>query len=201
MSWEQAAALPLAGMTALQGLRDRGGLPLAGATQRVLVIGASGGVGHFAVQIAVAAGAHVTGVCSARNAALVSGLGAHVVLDYAQPDPFQGVEPFDIVYDCVAGDPGPYLRLVVPGGCYVSCMPGVWTFVCMLRSLFMRRRVWPVMLRGNAADLEILDRLFERGSLRPVLDSQFDLEELPAAWARSMSGRVTGKVVVRVASP
>ena len=99
MNWAQAAALPLAGMTALQGLRDRAGLPMAGATQRVLIVGASGGVGHLAVQIAVAAGARVTGVCSARNLELVKKLGAHDVLDYTKPNPYRGVEPFNIVYD------------------------------------------------------------------------------------------------------
>jgi NADPH:quinone reductase-like Zn-dependent oxidoreductase len=86
----EAAALPLAGLTALQGLRDRAGLPLEDARERVLVVGASGGVGHLGVQIARAAGATVVGVCSERNAPLVSSLGAHDVIDYKKPDPYRG---------------------------------------------------------------------------------------------------------------
>ncbi len=200
MSWDHAAAIPLAGMTALQGLRDSGGLPMTGATQRVLIVGASGGVGHVAVQIAVAAGAHVSGVCSARNVEMVFALGAHEVIDYTRTDPYRNTRPFDVVYDCVAGDPAPYLRLITPGGRYLSCVPGVMTFLWTLRSLLSRRRVWPVMLRSTAADLALLDRLFVEGKLRTVIDSRVPLTELPVAWKRSMSGRAVGKILVDVLS-
>ena len=111
----EAAALPLAGLTALQGLRDRAGLPLEGARERVLVVGASGGVGHISVQIARAAGATVVGVCSERNATLVSSLGAHDVIDYKKPDPYRGQAPFDIVLDCVGGSPFPWIALLASG--------------------------------------------------------------------------------------
>lgn len=201
MSWEEAAALPLAGMTALQGLRDRGGLPLTNATRRVLIIGASGGVGHFAVQIAVAAGADVTGVCSTRNVDLVSCLGAHAVIDYTRPDPYRDVAPFDLIYDCVAGDPAPYLPLLAAAGRYVSCMPGVRTFLRMLGNPVSSRKVWPVMLRSTAVDLAILDRLFVAGKLRVVIDGRAALGELGAAWTRSKSGRTTGKIVIEVGQP
>ena len=105
----EAAGLPLAGVTALQGLRDQAGLPLEGASGRVLVVGASGGVGHIAVQISRAAGATVVGVCSERNLELVSSLGAHEVIDYNSPNPYGGQAPFDIVFDCV--DPVPAMQL------------------------------------------------------------------------------------------
>jgi NADPH:quinone reductase-like Zn-dependent oxidoreductase len=199
MSWDHAAAIPLAGMTALQGLRKSGSLPMTGATQRVLIVGASGGVGHVAVQIAVASGAHVSGVCSARNVEMVAGLGAHEVIDYTRPDPYRNMGPFDIVYDCVAGDPAPYLPLIAPGGRYLSCMPGVTTFLWMLRSMLSRRVVRPVMLRSTAANLAVLDRLFVEGKLRTVIDSRVPLAELPVAWKRSMSGRTVGKILVDVA--
>lgn len=157
----EAAGLPLAGMTALQGLRDRAGLPLEGARQRVLVVGASGGVGHLAVQIARAAGATVVGVCSGRNAALVMSLGAHEVLDYTAPDPYRGQAPFDIVLDCVAGDPSPWLPLLGPSGRYASCIPGPKAFLRSALNPFTSKKVHPVMLKSRATDLRILDGLVE----------------------------------------
>ena len=198
MSFELAAALPLAGMTALQGLRDRGGLPMTGATGRVLIVGASGGVGHLAVQIAAAAGADVTGVCSTRNVNFVSRIGAGAVIDYTRPDAYANVAPFDLVYDCVAGDPAPFLRLVKPGGRYASCMPGVKTFLRSFVNPFSRRKVFPVMLKSNAADLAFLDGLFAAKKLKPAIDARASLDELPAAWKRSMTGRATGKIIIEV---
>jgi NADPH:quinone reductase-like Zn-dependent oxidoreductase len=194
----EAAGLPLAGMTALQGLRDRGGLPLEGARERVLVVGASGGVGHFAVQIARVAGATVVGVCSGRNAALVASLGAHEVVDYTSPDPYRGQAPFDIVLDCVAGDPSPWLPLLGPGGRYASCVPGPKAFLRGALNPFTAKKVRPVMLKSRATDLRILDGLVETGKLRVVVDSRFPLEALAKAWERSMGGRATGKIVIEV---
>lgn len=196
----QAAGLPLAGMTALQGLRDRAGMPLEGARERVLVVGASGGVGHIAVQIARAAGATVVGVCSGRNAALVTGLGAHEVVDYTRPDPYRGQAPFDIVLDCVGGSPSPWLPRLGPGGRFASTMPGPSVFARGFLNPVTSKKVRAVMLKTNAADLRVLDRLFEAGKLRVVIDSRFPLAELAAAWARSMSGRSAGKIIIDVAA-
>lgn len=196
----EAAGLPLAGITALQGLRDRAGMPLTGAKERVLVVGASGGVGHFAVQIARAAGATVVGVCSGRNAGLVSKLGAHEVIDYTRADAYAGHAPFDIVLDCVGGSPSPWLPRLGPGGRFASCMPGPAVFLRSALNPFTGKKVRAVMLKANAADLRILDRLVEAGQLRVVIDSRFPLADLRAAWERSMSGRATGKIVVDVAA-
>src|SRR5688572_3755151 len=149
----EAAALPLAGMTALQGLRDRAGLPLAGSRKRVLVVGASGGVGHIAVQIARASGATIVGVCSGRNAALVAGLGAHEVLNYQKPDPYREQAPFDIVFDCVGGSPFPWIKLLGSGGRYVTPMPGPGVFLRSMLNPFTGRKVLPVMLKSSGADL------------------------------------------------
>ena len=194
----EAAGLPLAGMTALQGLRDRGGLPLQGARQRVLVVGASGGVGHLAVQIAHAAGATVVGVCSGRNAALVASLGADEVVDYAKEDAYRGLAPFDLVLDCVAGDAAPWLPRLGAGGRYASVSPGVGTFLRSALNVFASKSVLPVMLKSNAADLRVLDGLVEAGKLRVVVDGRFPLEGLARAWERSLSGRAVGKIVVEV---
>lgn len=199
MDFAQAAGLPLAGMTALQGLRDECGMPLAGATGRVLIVGASGGVGHLAVQIAKAAGAHTSGICSTRNIDFVRGLGADAVIQYDKPDPYQGIEPFDIIYNCVSGDPGPWLPLLKSGGRYASCMPSAMTFVRMLANPLSSKRVRAVMLKSNAADLRILDGLFEAGKLRVQIDSRFPLAETRQAWDRSQAGRAVGKIVIDVA--
>lgn len=199
MDLGEAAGLPLAGMTALQGLRDRAGLPMSGATERVLIVGASGGVGHLAVQIARAAGATVVGVCSARNAALVSSLGAHEVLDYTKPDPYSGQAPFDVVLDCVGGSPSAWLPLLRPGGRFASTMPGPAVFLHQLTNPVAPKQVRAVMLDSNAADLRVLDGLVAAGKLRVVVDRRFPLAELRQAWEYSISGRAAGKIVIDVA--
>lgn len=199
MTYAEAAAVPLAGMTALQALRDGAQVPLSNARERVLVVGASGGVGHLGVQVAKAMGAWVTGVCSGRNAARVRELGADEVLDYTQPGAFAGVAPFDVVLDCVAGDPAPWLALMTPEARYVSVIPGVGTFLWPWLHPFSRRRVRPWMLKTNGDDLRWLDALWMRGGLRIVIDGSYPLEQLGEAWKRSMSGRAVGKIVVEVA--
>ncbi|HEY0883459.1 MAG TPA: NAD(P)-dependent alcohol dehydrogenase, partial [Archangium sp.] len=196
MSMVDAAALPLAGMTALQGLRDVGGLSLERSSGRVLIIGASGGVGHFAVQLAKGAGAHVTGVCSARNAELVRSLGADAVVDYSRPDAFTGLEPFELILDCVGGEPGRYLPLVCEGGRYASCVPTPSVILRSAVNVLASKQVRAVMLETNAADLAVLDRWYAAGKLRVVIDSRFPLARLAEAWERSASGRAAGKIVV-----
>lgn len=198
MDMATAAGLPLAGMTALQGLRDRAGVPMQGARERILVVGASGGVGHLAVQLAVAAGATVVGVCSTRNVELVKGLGAHEVIDYTRPDPYAGQAPFDVIFDCVGGSPGPWLVRLTAGGRFVSAMPGPQVFLRSALNALTGRKVRAVMLKPNAADLRALDALYEAGKLRVVIDRSFPLTELRAAWERSQSGRATGKILVDV---
>jgi NADPH:quinone reductase-like Zn-dependent oxidoreductase len=200
LGFAEAAAMPLAGMTALQALRDKAGMPLSGAQKRVLVVGASGGVGHFAVQIARSAGVTVVGVCSARNAALVTSLGATAVVDYKAPNPYAGQEPFDIVLDCVGSDPGPFLAMLTASGCYVSCLPAPANLLRALLNPFSGKKVRSVMLKSNATDLAILDGLYASGKLKAVIDSRFPLQDLALAWERSMSGRSVGKVVVDVAT-
>jgi NADPH:quinone reductase-like Zn-dependent oxidoreductase len=195
----QAAGLPLAGLTALQGLRDRAGMPLSGARERVLVVGASGGVGHLAVQIARAAGATVVGVCSGRNAQLVTELGAHEVIDYTRPDAYRGQAPFDIILDCVGGSPYNWLPRLGPGGRFASVLPGPSVFLREALNPLTGKKVRTVMLKTNAPDLAILDGLFAAGKLRVVIDSRFPLADLPRAWERSKSGRAAGKIVIDVA--
>lgn len=197
LSDAEAAGLPLAGMTALQGLRA-GGLPASGASQRVLIVGASGGVGHLAVQIARAAGAQVTGVCSRRNAATVLGLGADDVIDYTNPEAWAGKGSWDIVYDCVGGDARPWYRHLAPRGHYLTCVPAPATFLALATAPLRRIKVTAVLLKPNGPDLRTLDALHASGKLRVLVDSTYPLGELPKAWDRSKSGRAVGKIVVSV---
>ncbi len=199
MSYHEAAAVPLAGLTALQGLRDEARLPLDRAEgYRVLVIGASGGVGHYGVQIARAAGAHVTGVCSGRNAELVTSLGAHAVIDYTKTEVWDRDGRYDVILDCVGGEPGPgHTRWLTDRGVYASTMPDGGVVARQLGySLVGRRRVRAVMLKPGAADLRWLSGLATRGGLRSHIDEVFPLDGIAAAHAKSASGRARGKIVI-----
>lgn len=198
MPLDVAAALPLAGMTALQGLRDEASLPMQGAKERVLVVGASGGVGQLAVQIAKTAGATVTGVCSGRNAALVKELGADDVIDYTKSNAFEGKGPWDVVLDCVGGSPSAWTDKLVSGGRFASILPGPAVFGRAMLNPFTSRRVRAVMLKANAPDLKVLDGLYERGVLRVTIDSRFPLSKMNDAWTRSQSGRAVGKIVIDI---
>lgn len=194
MSFGDAAALPLTGMTALQGLRDKGHLR---ANEKVLVNGASGGVGQFAVQIARAEGAQVTGVCSARNEAMVRRLGAQQVIDYAAPNAFDAHrESFDLIFDAVGENVGAMRSMLKPGGRYVT---PVFNGALMGRAIFnlvSRKKITFVLLSPNARDLAQLDALYAEKRLEVVIAERFPFNELPAAWERSRSGRAAGKIVI-----
>ncbi|MGB8354358.1 MAG: NAD(P)-dependent alcohol dehydrogenase [Chthoniobacteraceae bacterium] len=196
MNFATAAGLPLAGMTALQGLRDKGGMPLQGAHQRVLVIGASGGVGHFAVQIAHAAGARVIGVCSGRNTDLVKSLGADEVIDYGVDNPYRDLEPCDIIFDCVGQSVADWLPHLKDDGCFVSTLPSP---AQMLHGLnpFSDKKAKSIILESNAADLGALDDLFTAGRVHVVMD-QFPMEQMRTAWEKSIEGRTVGKIVIDI---
>ncbi len=200
LDFAQGAGLPLAGRTALQGLRDACLLPMSPGSvdpgTRVLIIGASGDVGHLAVQLARAAGAHVTGVCSPRNVELVKRLGAHEVIDHTKPDAWAGVAPFDAISDCVGSAPGEFLPRLTAKGRFASCLPRPAVFGHAALNLVRSKKVLPVLLKANAADLGVLDALVEQGRLEVVIDSRFPFEQLGAAWKRSASGRAAGKIVV-----
>ena len=195
---EEAAAIPLAGLTALQCLRDLGRIA---AGRRVLVVGASGGVGHFAVQIAKSVGAHVTAVCSARNAELMRRLGADRVIDYTQTSDLRGPQPYDLVLDLIVQAPlRRLLDLLANDGIYVCSLPSASRIAAaFLLPLVSRRRVRIAGVKPRGADLDELSRLAEAGKLRPVIDRRFALAELATAHATSQQGRTVGKIVVNVA--
>lgn len=203
MSFEQAASVPVAAVTALQALRDKGQLQ---AGQRVLINGASGGVGTFAVQIAKSLGAEVTGVCSTRNVDMVRAIGADHVVDYTRQDFTEGGQVFDLIVDNVGNRSISELRralkpdgtLVVIGGRSDDPWLGPLTQVIKARlwSPFVSQRLLMLMAELNPADLETLRDLMLAGKLTPVIDRSFSLAEVPAAIAYLESGRARGKVVV-----
>ncbi len=197
LSHAEAAAMPLAALTALNGLRDPGHLQ---AGQRALVVGAAGGVGTFAVQIARNMGAHVTGVCSTVNLALARELGAGKVIDYTREPVLVPGAGYDIVYDTIgvygpeAARPalnaqGIYLTLVpVPG--IEFFMPG--------KTVRKPGAGYFLVWAPTGADLGILAGWVREGRLRPVIDSEFRLDDIRAAHERSQTLRARGKIVIRV---
>jgi NADPH:quinone reductase-like Zn-dependent oxidoreductase len=196
LDFVEAAALPVAALTALNGLR------LAGerAGKRVLVNGATGGVGHFAVQLARAGGATVTAVCSARNADRARALGAAKVLDYLTDDFTKGSDRYDLVFDAHAGVGWARASKVLePGGAYAATLP---TPALMVRSLASALlpigRGYVANMRGNPEDYAELERLLEAGKVKPIVEHVFPLAEAAKGFALAEAGGVVGKVVLRV---
>jgi NADPH:quinone reductase-like Zn-dependent oxidoreductase len=204
LTFEQAAAVSISALTALQGVRDRGRVQPG---QRVLVIGASGGVGTFAVQIAKAFGAEVTGVCSTGKVDMVRSLGADHVIDYTADDT-DGGHRYDVILD--TGGHRPLRRLrrsLTPRGTLVivgSETGGRWlggfdrTIRALLLSPFIRQTLAPLANSENAADLVVLTGLVESGKVTPVIDRTYPLEEAAAAIERMQAGQARGKLVVTV---
>ncbi len=191
------AAAPLVAQTALQGLRLCKAL---GEGLRVLVVGASGGVGHLAVQIAKLHGAHVTGVCSTRNVEFVRSLGADEVVDYTQTDDYgQGV--FDAVLDCAGKAPWKILyRALKSGGVVGEVSPSVRHFWPMLTlPFYSRKRLKPVMLDANGDDMQTIASWMGEGKLHVEVEQVYEgLLQLPKAFVRNESGRTRGKLVIQV---
>ncbi|RTQ48941.1 NAD(P)-dependent alcohol dehydrogenase [Hymenobacter gummosus] len=198
LSFAQAAAVPLAGLTALQALRDRGELATG---ERVLVNGAAGGVGTLAVQLARLLGAgHVTAVCSARNAALVRSLGPDEIIDYQQHDFTQDAGRYDLIFDAVARSS--YLQskaALRPGGRYVTTVIDPKDALLGLPlSVFSDKKLSMVLARDRGADTRQLARWLAAGQLRPVIDTTFPLADAAQAHRYSEQGHAAGKIVLTV---
>jgi NADPH:quinone reductase-like Zn-dependent oxidoreductase len=193
----EAAALPLAGLTALQSLRDLGGI-IPG--EHVLIVGASGGVGHLAVQIAKSYGAHVTAVCSTPHVDMVRALGADRAIDYRQQTDFRGSQRYDLVLDLVVRESlQRFLPLLAADGIYVSTLPSFGRIAAaLLLPLYSRQRVRIARVAARGEDLEQLRVLCEAGKLRPVIDRMYRLDELAAAHEYSQRGRTAGKIAITV---
>ncbi len=206
LTFEQAAAVPVAGVTALQGLRDKGRLQ---AGHKVLINGASGGVGTFAVQIAKSFGAEVTGVCSTRNVDAVRSLGADHVIDYTQGDFTRSGQRYDLMFD-VAGNRSwseckrvltDKATLVVVGGRKTNRWIGPMGDGIKKRLVSLpgsRRVVSPFLAKITREDLAVLKELLESGSVTPVIEKQYELGEVPEAVGYVGAGHAQGKVVITV---
>jgi NADPH:quinone reductase-like Zn-dependent oxidoreductase len=202
LSFEEAAATSWA-VTPLQALRDVGGLQPG---QKVLINGASGGVGSWAIQIAKALGAHVTAVCSGRNAEMVRTLGADTVIDYTKEDFVSGGARFDLVFDTVGNRSLSDLRKVLsPAGTYVSCSGGSSSLRWLLRlamaslmSRFTRQKLKMFIVSPNRADLLSLKELVESGKAKPVIERHYALSEAADALRHVGEGHTRGQVVIRI---
>jgi NADPH:quinone reductase-like Zn-dependent oxidoreductase len=206
ISFAQAAAVPIAAITALQGLRDKGQIK---AGQKVLINGASGGVGTFAVQLAKYYGADVTGVCSTRNVDLVRSLGADHVIDYTKEDFTKGSERYDLIFDAVGNHALlDYRHVLNPHGIFViigaqSGDPWLGPLTSPIKayviSPFVSQKFGMLMADVNrTSDLELLRDLMQAGKVTPIIDRQYPLKETPAAMRYLEQGHARGKVIVNL---
>ena len=203
ISFQQAAAVPVAAITALQGLRDKGKVQ---PQQKVLVIGAAGGVGTFAVQIAKAFGAAVTGVCGTRNVETVASIGAERVVDYTREDFAGGEARYDVVLDCI-GDRSlsEYRRVMSPKGVYVGVGGSGGVLEMLLHFLkvravspFVSQRFVSFIASLNGKDLGVLAELVGSGKVTPVIDRSYPLERAADAIRHLETGHARGKVVITI---
>jgi NADPH:quinone reductase-like Zn-dependent oxidoreductase len=206
ITFDQAASVPIAGITALQGLRDKGKVQPG---QKVLINGASGGVGTFAVQIAKSYGAEVTGVCSTRNLDMVRSLGADHVIDYTKEDFTKSDQRYDVILDNVANHSLSECRRVLnPSGVYVLIGGGgasenrwlgpglTQAFKAMFLSKFVSQKMGMMLAELNQKDLTFLADLMKSGKVTPVIDKRYKLSELPQAIEYLEQGHARGKVVI-----
>jgi NADPH:quinone reductase-like Zn-dependent oxidoreductase len=205
LSFEQAAVVPISGGTAIQGLRDSGHIE---AEQRVLVIGASGGVGTYAVQLAKAFGAEVTGVSSAAKVDMVRSIGADHVLDYSRDSYLDGTKKYDLILDIGGNNGLARLRralttkgtLVIVGGEEGGSLTGGFgrQVLALVLSMFVTQRLTMLASKERYTDLEALRPFLESGQLTPVIDRTYTLAEVPAAMSHLEAGLARGKIAITV---
>ena len=208
MTFEQAASVPVAAITALQGLRDKGKIQ---AGQKVLINGASGGVGTFAVQIAKSFGTEVTGVCSTRNVDLVRSIGADQVIDYTKEDFTRSDQRYDLIFDLVGNHSfSERRRVLTPNGiCVMAGIGGAgWRDGILgrlagelngyLRSRFTSQKFIAYIAQFNQADMTVLADLMQSGKVKPVIDKVYKFSEMPAALHYLEQGHARGKVVINL---
>ena len=197
ISFEEAATIPVAGLTALQSLRNLGHVS---HNSRVLINGASGGVGTFAVQIARIFGAHVTAVSSSANADLLKDIGADDIIDYTEKDFTKGDERYDIILDAVSKRSfHECKRVLKPQGIYVNTLPVLSVLINQyVTGFLMGKKAKSVMVRPNAADMEWMRNNIESGKMRIIIDRVYFLDQIVEALAYSETGKARGKIVLKV---
>lgn len=206
VSSEAAAAVPIAGLTALQALRDKGQIK---PEHRVLINGAAGGVGTFAVQIAKWKGARVSGVCSTQNVEPVRSIGAERVIDYTKEDFAAASERYDVILDLVGNRPlADFRKVLKADGVFIGCGGGgpetptgellVGMLKQMIAGWFTKQRLVGVLAKRNRADLEVLRELLANGLIKSVIDRTYSLAEVPEAIRYVECGHARGKVVITI---
>ena len=205
MSFEEAAAVPVAGVTALQALRDSGHVQ---AGKKVLINGAGGGVGTFAVQVAKALGATVTAVTNTGSLQLVQSLGADHVIDYTREDFTQGTGQYDVIFDLSGNHPlSAYRHVLAPGGIYIlggDTSKGAWLGPLasfgktMIVAKFVKQTLTPMMADLDQADLVSLAALMRDGKIKPAIDRRYRLDQVAEAIRYQEAGHARGKVIVTV---
>ena len=203
VTFEQAASAPVAAFTVLQGLRDKGQIQPG---QKVLINGAAGGVGTFAVQIAKSFGADVTGVCSTRNVDMVRSIGADRVIDYTREDFTKSGQRYDLIFDCVGNHSLLACRRVLnPKGIYIAVggPSGRWMIGPLARGItapvlsrFVSQKLAMVLAKPSKEDLTITHELMETGKVTSVIDKRYRLSEVPEAIRYLEEGHARGKVVI-----
>uniref|UniRef100_A0A1J3JW46 Putative quinone-oxidoreductase-like protein, chloroplastic n=1 Tax=Noccaea caerulescens TaxID=107243 RepID=A0A1J3JW46_NOCCA len=201
----EAAALPVAALTALQALTDPAGLKVDGTGKEanILVTAASGGVGHYAVQLAKLGNAHVTATCGARNIDFVKSLGADEVLDYKTPEGAALKSPsgkkYDAVVHCANGIPfSTFEPNLAVNGKVIDITPGpstMWTYA-VKKITMSKKQLVPLLLTAKAENLEFMVNLVKEGKVKTVIDSKHPLSKAEEAWAKSIDGHATGKIIV-----
>ena len=206
VSFEQAASVPVAGLTALQGFRDKAQIQPG---QKVLINGAAGGVGTFAVQIAKVFGAEITGVCSTRNVEMVRSLGADTVIDYTREDFTSNGKQYDVIFDLVANHSfAEHRRALTPNGIYIGAgMLGLdgSMFTVLKRLLpelikwrFVSQKSVSLLAKLNRQDLDTIGALIADGRVTPVIDRRYSLSEAPDAVLYLEEGHARGKVIIDI---
>ncbi|NVM43953.1 MAG: NAD(P)-dependent alcohol dehydrogenase [Candidatus Lokiarchaeota archaeon] len=194
LTFEEAAAVPQAAVVALQGLRDIGGIQ---SGQKVLINGASGGIGTFAVQIAKSFGAEVTGVCSTKNLEMVKSIGADHVIDYTQEDFTKGEHLYDLILDVVAfRSISDYKRVLTPNGNYVLTGGSMYRIIQAI--ILGGKKVKNYTAKSNQKDLVFMKELIEAGKVVPVVDTCYPLSEVAEAVRYYGERHAKGKVVITV---
>lgn len=196
LTYKEAAALPLAGVSALQALRDKGKIA---SGKKVLVNGASGGVGHFAIQIAKILGGEVTAVSSSRHKNMMDTLKPHHWIDYTKKDFLDLPEMYDLIFD-VIGNKNFLLcrKKLTPGGIYVTSLPRPKIILHRFVSWFTTKKVKGFLMKSDSNDLDILSSYAENDKLKIYIDKVYPLEKIAEAHMHSQSGKAEGKIVLEI---
>lgn len=197
LSFEESSALPMAAVTALQGLRNKGEI---GEGDQVLINGASGGVGGFAIQIAKAFGADVTAVCSSSKADIARNHGADRIIEYDKEDFTKREKSYDLIFDVIGNHPVQFLEQVMKkGGRYVSCAFSMEVmFFGPWKSIIQNKKLTNLIASSNQADLQFISKLAEIGSLVPHIQQTFTLDDVPEAMKIIGKGSASGKLVITI---